>query len=52
MAVKESTVMVWRPNQLQISGLRATNAASYFYSKVLEDAPSLVLAVASVLSSS
>ena len=52
MAKKESNVMVWRPNQLQISGLRATNAASYFYSKILEDAPSLALAVASVFPSS
>ena len=33
--------MLWRPNQLQMSGLRSSNAASFFVSDVLESSPAL-----------
>ncbi|CAK9008793.1 Uncharacterized protein SCF082_LOCUS10019 [Durusdinium trenchii] len=41
IATKAGSCMVWRPNNLQVTGLRATNAASFFLSNLLEASPGL-----------
>ena len=41
VAPKTGSTMLWRPNQIQFSGLRATNAASFFLSNLLEESPVL-----------
>ncbi|CAK8986598.1 Uncharacterized protein SCF082_LOCUS619 [Durusdinium trenchii] len=41
VGLKPGSCMVWRPNNLQISGLRATNAASFFLSSLLEASSTL-----------
>ena len=38
---KPGSKMLWRPNQIQLTGLRATNIASFFLSEALEDCNAL-----------
>ena len=38
---KSGSKMLWRPNQLQLTGVRATNLASYFLSDALDACSSL-----------
>ena len=44
MKKKDGSTMLWRPNQLQASSLRATNMASFFPSLILEGTDHLNLA--------
>ena len=37
--------MLWRPNQLQMSGLRSSNAASFLVSDALESSAALTKAI-------
>ena len=38
---KSGSKMVWRPNQIQLTGLRATNIASFFMSQDLDSCGTL-----------
>lgn len=38
---KSGSKMIWRPNQLQLTGLRATNIASFFMSQDLDSCATL-----------
>ncbi|CAK9088579.1 Uncharacterized protein SCF082_LOCUS41831 [Durusdinium trenchii] len=41
VAPKQGSKMLWRPNNVQLTGLRATNAASFFACHVLDSSPGL-----------